>query len=132
MLGAEVEIKDRPWWQPLLASIAGAATVAALWKSHRNLGGMIGLVLGRNAFGVVVKDRTWQEAGRNVGQHVIATVGSLSIPSHPVMGWFAGAIAGDVLIDGHGGGLLEQWVRAIEGKKPVPVQTLALTKGSEQ
>ena len=127
ILGAEyLEQPSRPWWQPLLAMAAGGALAAALWRKHWLLAAILGTTIGRNAYGVVIKERTWETAGRNIGSQCVAIAGSLALPSHPAVGYLAGAVAGDVLIDGHGGGLLEQWVKALKGDVKVSTTSTAL------
>ena len=129
MLGAE-EQTEHLWWHPLAASAAAGAFGALVWRSHPVLACLLGLSLGRNTYGVVVKERTWQEAVRKFGQHITATAGALALPKHPVVGYLAGAVAGDVLIDGKGGGLLDQWARSL--KKDVPSTSTALVATKDQ
>lgn len=39
----------------------------------------------------------------------MAVAGSLAMPTHPAVGYVAGAVAGDLLIDGDGSGIVEEF-----------------------
>lgn len=130
LLGAEDMQGKHPWWQPLVASLGGGVLGAVLWRKHWLLATLLGTAAGRNIYGVYVKERDWKDGVRNMGQHLTATAGALALPTHPLVGYLAGAVAGEVLIDGKGNGLLEQWGRAL--KQDVTTTSTALVPVKEQ
>lgn len=100
----------RPISWPSAAVSVGAGVVGALVSpKHPVLGFLSASALASNAHAVAAGDRTWRDAGRRIGKHVMAVAGSLAMPKHPAVGYVAGAVAGDLLIDGEGGGIVEEW-----------------------
>lgn len=110
LLGAqpnrEPSLRTLKWG--LLASIGGAVGGIVLWPKHWALGMINGSVVASSAHAVATKQESWKSAGKRLGCHVVATATSLGLPSHPAIGWCAGAVAAELLIDGEGGGLLER------------------------
>lgn len=112
-LGA-AEPKPRPKLRPvskanLLAGLAGGLAGGVLWRKHPVLGVLGGYALTSSVHDVATGERTLTQAGERVGQAVVATAGSLALPSHPAIGYVAAAIAANLLIDEEGTGLLQEW-----------------------
>ena len=94
-----------------IVAVAAGALGALVWRKHPALGFLNGAALASNTHAVVTGDRDWKDAVRRMGRHIVATAGSLAMPSYPVIGYVGGAIAADLLIDGDGGGIIEEWAR---------------------
>jgi hypothetical protein len=111
LLGAEVlKAAPRPitWTRSAVAFAAGALGVLLVPK-HPVLTFLGAAAAASNAHAVLAGERTVKEALRRMGKHVVATAGSLSIPKYPGVGYVAGAVAGDLLLDGEGGGILDEF-----------------------
>ncbi len=100
-------------------SLGVGALGAFLSKKHPVLGFLGASALASNIHAVAAGDRTWRNAGRRIGKHVMAVAGSLAMPKHPAVGYVAGAVAGDLLIDGDGSGIVEEWAH-YAGVRDVP------------
>lgn len=110
-LGAEVIRPARPpvsWGRSVLAVGAGILG-AVLIPKHPVLAFLNAAAVASNVHAVIQKDRTAKDAIKRVGRHIVATAGSLALPQHPAVGYIAGAIAADLLMDGEGGGIIEEW-----------------------
>lgn len=80
----------------------GAAAGALLWKEHRVLGLLGGLAAGSAVPSLLVKEERVDALCR-LGVATLATVGSLSMPKHPVVGFVLGSVlgvAGSALVPG--------------------------------
>jgi len=109
-LGTEPFAVPKPmsWVRGLLALAAGALG-AVLVPKHPVLAFMNGAALASNAHAVSTNERTVKDAIKRMGRHVVATAGSLAMPNHRAIGYVAGAVAADLLIDGEGGGIIEEF-----------------------
>lgn len=90
-------------------SLGAGALGAFLSRKHPVLGFLGASALASNIHAVAAGERTWRNAGHRIGKHVMAVAGSLAMPKHPAVGYVAGAVAGDLLIDGDGSGIVEEW-----------------------
>jgi hypothetical protein len=79
---------------------------------------------------VATGHREWKDAARRVGKHVVATAGALALPSHPAVGYVGAAVAADLLLDGKGGGLIEEFAHyaGIESGQPEVVKMVPETR----
>jgi hypothetical protein len=113
MLGAEPASLQHSfsWSRGTIALVAGALGAFVFRRSHPVLAFLDFSALASNTHAVVAKERSWQDAGRRMGRHLIATAGSLAMPKHGLIGYLAGAVGADMLIDGEGGGVIEEWAR---------------------
>jgi len=120
MLGAEELRPSRQisWTRSAMAITAGAVA-AVLVPTHPVLAFLDVAAAVSNAHAVAVGERTVKDAIKRMGRHVVATVGSLSVPKYPAMGYVAGAVAADLLIDGEGGGIIEE-IADYEGVRSSP------------
>lgn len=121
MLGAEAPkpvVRSLSFSRTALALAAGAVG-AALTPKHPVLAFLGVAAAASNAHAVVSGDRSLKDAIRRMGRHVVATAGSLSVPKYPAIAYVAGAVAGELLIDGEGGGIFEEWAD-YEGVKSRP------------
>lgn len=112
MLGAEHPVQIRPVEMTrgnLAATFSGGLLGMILWRRHWLLGILGGSALGSNAHAVSTGRRTWKQAARRMGQHVVATAGALAVPSHPAVAYVAAAVAADLVLNGEGHGLLSEW-----------------------
>lgn len=100
-------------------SLAAGAIGALLSRKHPVLGFLGASALASNIHAVAAGDRTWKNAAKRIGKHVVAVAGSLAMPKHPAVGYVAGAVAGDLLLDGEGGGIVEEWAH-YAGVREVP------------
>lgn len=112
-LGAELPIKPSARI-PISLSAGAVALVAgaigaAICRKHPVLAFLSASALASNAHALATKNRTLTEAGKRMGKHVVAVAGSLALQSHPAVGYIAGAVAADLLLDGTGGGIVEEW-----------------------
>jgi hypothetical protein len=96
------------WGRGAFALAAGALG-AVLVPKHPVLAFLGSAAAASNVHAVAQGDRTWKASVKRMGRHVVATVGSLSVPKHPLLGYIAGAVAADLLIDGEGGGIIEEF-----------------------
>jgi hypothetical protein len=116
-LGAE-PVKSKPQLsvtRTTLALVAGAIGAYFVPK-HPVLAFLNAGALASNLHAVSAGERTKTDAIKRMGRHIVATAGALAMPSHPAIGYIAGAIAGDLLIDGEGGGIIDEWAE-YEGVK---------------
>jgi hypothetical protein len=113
LLGAELPaVAARPLSLSRGVVALGAGALGALvFRRHPALAFLNAAALASNAHAVATGDRTTKDAIKRMGRHVVATAGSLALPSYPVIGYVAGAVAADLLIDGEGGGIIEEWAR---------------------
>lgn len=109
-LGAEeLELPVKISWSRSAIAIAAGALAAALAPKHPVLAFFGIAAVTSNTHAVLAGDRTWKAAVKRVGRHVVATAGALALPKYPAMGYVAGAVAGDLLIDDEGGGIIAEW-----------------------
>jgi hypothetical protein len=128
LLGAELapDHVHLSWTRSTVALAAG--TVAALlWRKHPVLAFLGAAAVTSNAHAAAVGDRTWRGAMRKLGRHIVATAGSLALPTYPAIGYIAGAVAGDLLIDGDGGGIIEEWAQHAGVEEPRRVEIVDVT-----
>lgn len=113
-----------------VAIAAGAAAAFLARRSHPVLAFVGGAALAGNAVAVARGERTLKEGAKRIGRHAVAAAGSLAMPTHPLLGYVAGAFAADLILDGHGGGIAEEWaVYAgidLEQRPPVEVKAEVL------
>jgi hypothetical protein len=128
-LGADDATKRTPltFRRSLIAVAAGAAS-ALLVPKHPVLAFLNGAALASNAHAVATGERTWKAAIKRMGRHVVATAGSFAMPKYPAFGYVAGAIAGDMLIDDEGGGIIEEW-EDYEGVRDVRSPNATIIEG---
>lgn len=115
-------------WERSVVSIVAGAIGASLVPSHPVLAFLNTAALAGNTHAVLKKERTVKDAAKRLGQHLVATAGSLAMPSYPAIGYVAGAIAADLLIDGKGGGIVEEMMpdvidAEIVEERPAPKTT---------
>lgn len=93
------------------AAPLGLGTIAAvvLRNSHPVLAFLGVSALTGNVQAVARGERTIKEAALRMGRHAVATAGALAMPSHAWLGYIGGAFAGDLLFDGHGTGIVDEW-----------------------
>lgn len=113
-------------------ALAAGAAGAALWRGHRVLGFLGASALGSNAHAVATGRRGWKDAARRLGKHVVATGGALALTSHPAIGYVGGAVAADLLLDGNGGGLLEEFAHYTGIQETETVKLVPETAGGER
>jgi hypothetical protein len=120
LLGAETPItpKVMTWMRGALALGTGILG-AVLIPKHPVLAFLNGAALASNVHAVATGDRKLADAGKRMGRHIVATASSLALPKYPAIGYVAGAIAADMLIDGEGGGIIEEWAD-YEGIRSLP------------
>lgn len=112
LLGAETPPTHHPLSLSRGAVALGAGVFGALvFRRHPALAFLNASALASNTHAVVTGERKWRDAVKRMGRHVVASAGSLAMPSYPVIGYVAGAVAADLLIDGEGGGIIEEWAR---------------------
>jgi hypothetical protein len=121
LLGAEA-VAPRPSLSAkrTALAIAAGALGAVLVPKHPVLAFLNAAALASNAHAAAVEERTWSDAFRRMGRHVVATAGSLAMPKYPAIGYVAGAVAADLFIDGEGGGIIEEWADFEGVSKPKP------------
>lgn len=110
LLGAEV-IKPAPkkfMWTRTALAVAAGAVAASVFKKNPVLAFIDTAAAVSNVHAVYTGERTWKQAAKRMGRHVVATVGSLSVPKYPAAGYVAGAVAGDLFFDGEGGGIFDE------------------------
>jgi hypothetical protein len=100
--------KPRIQWGRTALTLAAGTIGALVFRKHPVLAFIDAAALASNTHAVITGDKTLKNAVRRMGCHVVATAGSLALPSYPAIGYVAGAIAGDLLLDGEGGGIVEQ------------------------
>lgn len=122
-LGATMPLGPAVARAPMSWSSAGIAAGAGLmgsllWRQHPVLGFLGFSAIASNAHAVIAGDRMWKDATRRVGRHLMATAASLALPMYPVVGYVAGAVGAELLLDGKGGGIIEEWADYIDLRKP--------------
>lgn len=121
LLGAELPTMTAPrstsWGRVALALGAGVVGMT-VFRRHPVLAFLDSAALASNVHAVATKKSSVKEAVQNMGKHAVATAGALALPIAPWLGYLAGAVAGDLLIDGEGGGLVEEWLHYENIKKP--------------
>ena len=123
---AQPTVQHKIAWQPFAVTAGAGVLGSLLWTKHPVLGFLGASALGSNVFDVARGSERWQTAGRRLGKHVVAVAGSLAMPHHPMFGYIAGAVAGDLLIDGDGSGVIESWARvATSEPEHIEIRTLA-------
>lgn len=110
VLGAEVPKKLSLSWKRTTIALATGALGAVLIKKHPVLAFLGFSAAASNVHAVANGERSVKAAIKRMGRHVVATVGSLSVPKYPAMGYVAGAVAADLFIDDEGGGIIEEWM----------------------
>lgn len=109
ILGADVPRPQLSWTRTTVALLAG--TVGAIVVKKHPVLAFLGLsAAASNTHAVLSGERTLKAAIKRMGRHVVATAGSLSVPKYPAMGYVAGAVAADLLIDEEGGGIIEEFM----------------------
>jgi hypothetical protein len=116
LLGAEAA-KPALSMKRLTVALAAGAIGAVLVPRHPMLGFLNAAAVASNALAVEEGERTWPQAIKRIGRHIVATAGSLALPAHPAIGYVAGAVAADMLIDHEGGGIIQEWAD-FEGVAP--------------
>lgn len=106
LVGAEPPVRSHV--RPAVVSLIAGFFGSILWRRHPVLGFLHAVALADNGQALAAGERTWKQAAGDVGKHVVATAGSLALPSHPAIGYVAAAVAADLLVDGRGGGILER------------------------
>lgn len=91
----------------LVAGVVGAF----VGRKHPVLSFLGASATASNVHAVATGDRSVKNAARRLGRHVVATASSLTLPSHPVIGYMAGAVAADLLLNDEDGGLVGEFVR---------------------
>lgn len=110
LLGADSPApRPIPVGRTVLAVGAGIIGALLARKHHPMLVFLNVTAATSNVHAAVTKERTWKDAARRMGRHVVATAGSLALPNYPVIGYVGAAIAADLLIDGEGGGMIEEF-----------------------
>lgn len=117
LLGAEAA-KPKLSFKRLTVALGAGALGAVLWPRHPVLGFLNAAAVASNVLAVEEGERSWPQAIKRMGRHIVASAGSLALPAHPGIGYVAGAVAADMLIDHEGGGILEEWAD-FEGVAPV-------------
>jgi len=115
-----------------VVALGAGAVGAILWRRHPVLGFLGGSALASNVHALATKNRTFVEAGKRMGKHFVAVAGSLALPSHPAVGYVAGAVAGDLLLDGAGGGIIEEWAHFAGVQEPQHIEILDMTSRAER
>jgi len=126
-MGAE-ELQLQPprvTWQRVVVSLVAGVLGSRLFPKHPVLSFLGSAALASNVHAAATGEKSWYGAIRRVGCHVVATAGSLALPKHPAIGYVAGAIAGDLLLDGEGGGIVEEWMRGRK-QKSIDVQLVEM------
>ena len=113
-------------------AIGAGAVGAILWRRHPVLGFLGASALASNAHALATNNRTLTDAGKRLGKHIVAVAGSLALPSHPAVGYVAGAVAGDLLLDGAGGGIIEEWAHFAGVQEPQRIEILDITPRAER
>lgn len=90
-------------WAAVAATLAGGAAGALVWRRHPVLGLLNGFALGGNTARVLTGEIPIRRAAENLGAHAIATAVSLGLPSHPAIGYVAGAASANIFL---------RWMRA--------------------
>jgi hypothetical protein len=90
-------------------ALAAGALGAVLVPKHPVLAFLGTAAAASNAHAVMKRERSLKDAFKRMGRHLVATAGSLALPKYPAIGYIAGAVAGDLLLDGEGGGIIEEW-----------------------
>jgi hypothetical protein len=100
-------------------AIAAGAVGAMLAPKHPVLAFLGTAALASNTHAVLKQERSFKDACKRMGRHLVASAGSLALPKYPAMGYIAGAVAGDLLIAGDGGGIIDEWTD-YEGIRKTP------------
>lgn len=108
-LGAELAAPQPIQFGRTALALAAGALAAVLSRKHPVLAFLGGAAVVSNTHAVLKGERTWKQAVNRMGKHVVASVASLSVPKYPALGYVAGAVAGDMLLDGEGGGIIEEF-----------------------
>lgn len=96
---------------PIAITIGAGVVGAALWRSHPILGFLGASGLASNAHGYASSRLTLKQTGANVGQHLAAVAGSLALGSHPAIGYVAGMLAADLILDGRSVAATKDWTQ---------------------
>jgi len=131
LLGAEAPPRLQMSLGRTLLALGAGAVGALLIPKHRVLGFLNASALASNTYAIAKKERSFKDAAKRMGRHVVATAGSLAMPNHPAIGYVAGAVAADLLIDGEGGGIIEEWSR-YEGARDGDIIDAKFTEGPPQ
>lgn len=108
--GAEEVPKKNPMPVQRSALALGSGILGALiFRKHPVLGFIGASTIAANADAAYRKDKTPREAVQRVGQYLVGIIGALALPQHPALAFVGGFIAADALIDGEGGGVIEEW-----------------------
>ena len=130
-LGAEEEQPKNPMPANRAALTLGAGILGALiFRKHPVLGFIGASTVVANTHAVYQKDKSPREALQRVGQYIVGIAGALALPKHPALAFGAAFIAADALIDGDGGGVIEEWAKYGGVKLHKEEPSTALVKGS--
>jgi hypothetical protein len=116
-----------------LSLIAGGLG-AVLVRQHPVLAFIGFSAVAGNAHAVATGVSTWKKAAERLGQHAVATAGALALPKHPVIGYVAGAVAAELLIDDEGAGVLDEWAHRAglhRGPEKVKAEVVEKTKPAQ-
>jgi hypothetical protein len=119
ILGADAIAKPSLSLKRLSLAVTAGALGALLVPRHPVLAFMNAAALASNTLAVEEGERSWPDALKRMGRHIVATAGSLALPTYPAIGYVAGAVAADLFIDNEGGGIIEEWAD-FEGVSPTP------------
>lgn len=107
---ADLSISEKVAREALPAVVGGLAAFIAR-GSHPFLAFLGVSALAGNVQAVLRGERTPKEAALRMGRHAIATATALATPSHAWLGYVGGAFAADLLFDGKGDGIVDEWAR---------------------
>ena len=82
-----------------VASLVVGSLAASMIPKHPVLGFIGASAATYNLVSVAQKETMPRDATRNMLKHAVAITGSLTMKTHPVWGYLAGAIAGNLLLD---------------------------------
>lgn len=102
VLGADPivpENKERNAVIRSVASLVVGSLAASMIPKHPVLGFIGGSAVAYNLTSLAQKEQTPRDATRNILKHAVAITGSLTMKNHPVWGYLAGSIAGNLLLD---------------------------------
>ena len=109
--GGPVVTPPKSHVRPAIVSLIAGFFGSLLWRRHPVLGFLHAVALADNGQALAAGERTWKQAAEDIGKHVVATAGSLALPTHPAIGYVAAAVAADLLVDGKGGGVFERMAK---------------------
>lgn len=84
--------------RPTVLSVIGGSIGLFAWRAHPILGLLTGIVVSHGIYDFYNQKATSQEVARDLGKHASAVGGALLFGAHPVLGYLAGAIAGQLVL----------------------------------